>query len=731
MNLRLFPFAVAAAFCLAPAGAVETRTWSQNEQADYDKAILKGISLRSDGRLALAPAVTELFDTATPYLWAIVRDSKGTLYAAGGGTGGSTVKIFRAGPDRKGTAFAELEGLEIHALAIDAQDRLYAATLPDGKVWRIGADAKPAVFYDPKARYIWALAFNPQGDLYVATGDQGEIHRVRPDGQGSVFFKLEEAHARAMAFDAQGNLFVGTEPGGVILRVAPNGTGFVLYQTAKREVTALAAAPDGRLIVAAVGNKGAIPAPMMLAVPQPAPAPPAGQAAAQAPRPAAPAPLPAGPPAAQVQGGSEVIELDREGAPRKLWSHAQEVVYAVALDPQGKVVLGTGNKGSIYRLDSPVLSTLLATTPATQVTGFAGGGSQGLFAATGNAGKVFSIGPGLEKQGTIESDVFDAGTFSYWGRLNDDTTLSGGAIRFETRSGNLDRPQKNWSAWAPLKEGRVASPAARFLQWKATFTPASAAGAAAPELGGVDIAWMAKNTAPRVEEVQATPVNYRFPQNSITLNLTPSITLPPLGKSRRSSGPSLSLDSGSSSSMSYAKGTGGARWLAADDNGDALQFKVEIKGVTESTWKLVKERLREKQVNFDLTAYPDGEYLIRVTASDQPDNPPAQALEASAQSPSFLIDNTPPVIEDLSAQPAGGRVQLRFKAKDALNWISKAEYSINGVEWLTLEPATKLSDSRELSYDLLLDRPQPGELTIAVRVTDEFDNQATAKIVVR
>ncbi|MCX6596229.1 MAG: hypothetical protein NTV70_07660 [Acidobacteria bacterium] len=287
MNQRLFPFAVAAALSLASALAVETRTWSQNEHADYEKAVLKGISLRSDGRLALAPAVTELFDAATPYLWAIVRDSKGMLYAAGGGTGGSTVKIFRSGADRKMASWAELEGLEIHALAVDKQDRLYAATLPDGKVWRIGADAKPAVFFDPKARYIWALAFNAQGDLFVATGDQGEIHRVRPDGQGSVFFKLDEAHARAMAFDTKGNLIVGTEPGGVILRVAPNGSGFVLYQTAKREVTAITALADGRVVVAAVGNKGALSAPMVLALPA-APAPPAGQAAGQAPPPATP-----------------------------------------------------------------------------------------------------------------------------------------------------------------------------------------------------------------------------------------------------------------------------------------------------------------------------------------------------------------------------------------------------------------------------------------------------------
>ena len=729
MNQRIFSLAVAAALSLASAPAVETRTWSQNEQADYEKAILKGVSLRSDGRLALAPAVTELFDASTPYLWAIVRDSKGTIYAAGGGTGGSSVKIFRLGADGKGTAFAELEGLEIHALAVDKQDRLYAATLPDGKVWRIGADGKPAVFYDPKARYIWALTFNAQGELFVATGDQGEIHRVRPDGTGTIFFKLDEAHARAMAVDTKGNLVVGTEPGGVILRVAPNGTGFVLYQTSKREVTAITALADGRVVIAAVGNKGALSAPLILA-PPPAPAPPAGQAAGQAPRPAAPA-APQLLPTAMVQGGSEVIELDADGAPRKWWSHPQDVVYALAVDGQGKVILGAGGKGSLYRLESPVLSTLLVNTPATQVTGLAGGGSAGLFAATGNAGKVFAIGPGLEKRGTIESDVFDAGAFSYWGRLNDNATLAGGAIRFETRSGNLDRPQKNWSAWAPLKDGRLTSPPARFLQWKATFTPAAAAGSAAPELGGVDIAWMAKNVAPRVEEVQATPANYRFPQNSITLNLTPSITLPPLGKSRRNTAPSLSLDSGSSSSMSYAKGTGGARWLAADDNGDELTYKVEIKGAAENTWKLIKERVKEKQINFDLTTYPDGEYLLRVTASDQPGNPPAQALETAAQSSSFLIDNTPPVIEDLSAQPAGGRVQLRFKAKDALNWISKAEYSINGVEWLTLEPSTKLSDSRELTYDLLFDRPQPGELTIAVRVSDEFDNQATAKIVVR
>jgi hypothetical protein len=47
-----------------------------------------------------------------------------------------------------------------------------------------------------------------------------------------------------------------------------------------------------------------------------------------------------------------------------------------------------------------------------------------------------------------------------------------------------------------------------------------------------------------------------------------------------------------------------------------------------------------------------------------------------------------------------------------------------------IEPTTPLSGSREHHYGLLLEQA-PGERAIAVRVTDEYDNQAVAKVVVR
>jgi hypothetical protein len=72
---------------------------------------------------------------------------------------------------------------------------------------------------------------------------------------------------------------------------------------------------------------------------------------------------------------------------------------------------------------------------------------------------------------------------------------------------------------------------------------------------------------------------------------------------------------------------------------------------------------------------------------------------------------------------------VKRHAADALNNI-KAEYSLDGSEWKVAAPVTRLSDPKELDYELSLDAA-PGEHTIAVRVEDEYGNQAVDKTVVR
>jgi hypothetical protein len=721
--------------------AVETKFWEQDEFGEFEKGNLSKLSVRSDGRLFLGPVVTEELDSSIPYLWAVAADSKGNLYTGGGGPTGSVAKLFEINRAGKSKVLAELPGLEIHAIAIDSHDRIYAATAPDGKVYRI-VNGKPEVFYDPKAKYIWAMAFSRTGDLYIATGDHGDVHKVTPDGKGSVFFKTEETHARSLAIDGSGNLIVGTEPGGLILRITPAGEGFVLYQAPKREITSVAVSGDGSIYATGIGNKSATAPLLAPAVPAPTPVPSPGPGSASAPpggtahqtRPVTVAASALAGGAPSVAGGSELYRIGPDGAPRRIWSHSQDIAYAVLIDAQGRPLVGTGNKGNIYRIDSNISYTLLVNLAPTQVTGFAAGSKGQVIAVTGNIGKVYRIGPEIEKTGTYESEPFDASAFTYWGRLAYTGSVANGSLAFEARSGNVNQPQKNWSPWSPVPlagdGGRIAAPPARFLQYRATLT--AAADGKSPEITGVEIAYMSKNVAPVLQEIEITPANYRFSaQPTLTLSSSSpqSITLPPLGQHRRSSLPQLELSSGAT--MQYAKGYAGVRWAAHDDNGDTLEYRVEIRGENESEWKLLKDKVREKQLSWDSTAFPDGKYLVRVIASDAPSNPPGSALTGDITSDPFLIDNTPPQILGLTATPSGNKLQIDFRAKDALSIIDHAEYSVNGGEWTVAQPVTRLSDSPELEYRLVIDRPAKGECTIAVRVVDEYDNESVAKTVVK
>ena len=716
--------------------AVETKLWTQSEAAEFDKGTLAGLALSSTGRLTLAPVFRELHDPALPQLWAAAADSKGTLYA-----GGAEGQILVAPPGGPARLLATLEGGAVHALAVNAKDELFAAVMPGAKIYRVRADGTAALFAQPKARYLWAMVFDKAAAPYAGARDPRHVLRITPDGQVSVLFDTEESHVRSLALLPGGNLVAGTEPGGLILRVTPAGEGFVLQQTGKREVTALAVAPDGTVYAAAAGNRGAAAVPLP-AAPAPAPqaAPPAPASGAPQPQPvpvsAAPATLAAPPTvsraAAGVPGGSEIWRIAPDGEPRQMWSHPRALVYCLALGADGKAVAGTGNEGQIFRIDGETSDTRLVSADPMQVTGLDRSPRGGLFAVTANPGKLYQLGPELAKGGVIESELLDAGSFPYWGRLRWEGDARGGEIKLEARSGNLDRAQKNWSPWTgvdPAKGGRIQAPPARFLGWRATLRQGP--GGASPELTLVEVAYQAKNVAPAIERIEITPPNYRFPAASSPASSSNTLSLGPLGQPRRASPPKPNVEAGGPVTLTYEKGAMGARWRASDANGDTLRYKAEIRGAGETEWKLLRDDLRENRFTFDGARFPDGRYRLRVTASDHVDNYPEAALSATAESDEFLIDNTPPRISGLTARLEGGFIVLSFTAADALSPLNAAEYSVNGGEWQYAEPATRITDSQEHEYRARFARPAPREIVIAVKVSDEHDNTAVEKTVLR
>ena len=145
-----------------PLAAQTTRTWEQSRFSEFEKGTARGVALRSDGKLGLAPRFQEIYDAPTSYLWALARDSKGNVYT-GGGPG---ARVFKIAPDGGKSTVFENEALEIHALAVDRQDNIYAATAPDSKVYKIDPAGRSTLFLDTKAKYVWAMAFNARGELF-------------------------------------------------------------------------------------------------------------------------------------------------------------------------------------------------------------------------------------------------------------------------------------------------------------------------------------------------------------------------------------------------------------------------------------------------------------------------------------------------------------------------------------------------------------------------------------
>jgi len=745
--------------------AEHTRRWRQSTYEEFLKGTARGVAVRSDGRLELAPKFNLLSDADASYLWSVRIGPKGVLYAAGGSPG----KVFRFDSNAKPSVAFDSTDLSAQAIAFDSKGTLYVGTSPDGKVYKVSASGEKSVFFDPKTKYIWDLAFGPDGTLYVATGDKGQLFAVTPDGKGELFYSSDEAHIRILAFNANKNLIAGTEPGGRILRIsrsagqgggknskaaASAAEGFVLYETSKREVTSLAVASDGSIYASAIGEKprvGAGAPTTVITTPQgtttiTGAVSGAAQAQGQIQPPLLPFPS---------LVSSSIYRIHPDGAPEELWTSREDSVYALGLGSDGRLLAGTGNNGALLAIDGRGVFAQLAKAGSLQITGIVGNGSGKVFLCTSNPGKVFSLGPEYEAEGTYESRSFDAQLFSQWGRIewwspppSSSTTSASGSsaapgndprVEFFVRSGNTDDPGKEWSKWfGPYTKSGTATeaPSARFAQWKAVIHD----GRPGDGIDWVSLAYLPRNVAPVIDGIAIQEPGLRAQSQTVVSSNQPATVPLKMPASPNPTGVTIAQSSSSSRFEQppqgvVQRGYQTVLWTAHDDNEDELQYAVYFRGETEKQWKLLKDKLDQKFYSFDTTALADGAYYLKIVATDGPSNPPAAALTIERESERFEVDNTPPVVEKLSATPrldSTSRVSTRdvvvkFTAHDATSAIERAQYSLDGGEWVLVSPSNGISDAPVENYDFGIPATSPGEHTLAVRIYDRFDNVGTAK----
>jgi hypothetical protein len=732
--------AVPAIFAAPPVRAQSTHLWTQSTLDQLEKGTPEGVALTSDGRLRQGPGVTPLATTPSTFVWSVAVDKSGNAFL-GTQAPATVLRVDAKASAAAAKAFTlfEAKDVSVQVVRMGPDGSLYAATIPSGKVYKLNPEAtakqdeaSATVVFDmsklpaaegggagadskSKPHYIWDMTFDSEGRLYIATGGPAAVFRVdvrKPGAQPEEFFKSDEAHIRSLAWDAKGNLIAGSVGTGLVYRIDPQGKGYVIFDAPKGEVTALAVGPDGTIYAAGVGEKGHNPLP---------PLPVQGMATVTI-NIVQPGSMQAANQSTTVPDGTEIYALGDGQAPRTLWSSKSDVVYALAMRPDGLLAV-SGNRGHIYRIQPDGSYADVGHMDAQQGLCLAADAGEVLI-GTGNTGKLFSLGT-TEKH-EYASDVLDAGALARFGRVEIEPGSSG--FQILTRSGNVDQPVRGWTDWTPVKDGAVASPPGRFLQWKAVLE-------ANGNVGSVGVNYLPVRSVPVVDQLVVVTGARLNPQVTGTTQQTVNISFPTPGQTDATTD-----DSSTPLSAVKDRTAVTVRWAAHDEDGDKMIYSLYARGDGETEWWPLKKDIKETAYSFDATQIPDGGYQVKVVASDAPSVPPGQAVTGFKVSDRFTIDTTPPVITGLTATaeasacghaPCPQQAHVVLDASDATSPIARADYSVDTGTWQFVAPVGGLSDSKREHYDFAVPAAAlDGNVTehrITVRVYDRYGNVGLAK----
>lgn len=684
-----------------PARASGPVFWTVASAAEFLRGTSDGVFVSLEGVLSPGPPLTNRLSSAPAQIWSLAESADGTLWA-GTGSDGRLLRLRAGQPEE--TAFDANEP-NIFAVAA-AGNRVYAASSPDGRVYVLEGTGPARPFFDPEEKYIWALSVDAAGRLWVGAGNPAAIYRVDANGTGRAIYRPAAAHVVSFGRDSEGRMLAGTESPGRLYRIGADDRPFALLDSGLTELRSVVVATDGVTYAAAVtrGDDSASQQGEQPTVAATVTAAPAAPTSTSTPAPSR---------------KSILFRIDAAGAWEAVWE-SNDLIYDLTPAAAGAVLIATGPDGRLYRLQRGREILLLSGVDARQITRFAGPGRADRETppfATANPGRVMTAG-GTGTTASFTSAVRDTKSLSTWGLIRWEGSPG---VTLATRSGNTDKPDDSWSAWSMAytrPEGEtIQSPAARFLQWRVSFTRT----AQQQQLTSVTVAYLPRNNRPSVSTLTVHPAGVVFQrpfsgeEGAIAgLDDVVADARRPPGDTPAPPPPGRRM---------YQKGLQTFAWKAEDTDGDRLIYSLQYRREGETTWRDLRSGLSDPLFVWDTTSVADGRYLIRVRASDGPANPADRLLVGERESDPFDIDNTPPQIS-IEVSRQGSAARLIVRVRDAQSPIQKLEYALTGSAWTVAYPVDGLSDSLEERYEIAL--PADADPTrVVLRATDLLQNVAT------
>jgi hypothetical protein len=642
--------------------AVKVKQFKQVEFNNFQKGNFQNVSADSEGRLLLGPRTKNLPGPAEEYYFSAAMGKNGDLYM-GTGHNASIYKISGAG---KIDLVFKGEQPDVYALLVAGNGDLIAGTSPNGKVLRITKDNKVSELFNPEEKFIWDLKEDRQGNIICAVGNTGAVYSILKTGEVENIFTAEDSHISSLYVGPDNSILAGSGDRGILYEIKNRKTK-ALFDSPLEEIKGIAADDEGNIYFCAV--RGSM-------------------------TPKASKDIEIGPMVSKKTNEEEdklkeksiLYCLRPDGSVESIWSSNEEFVYTLYFDPARKsVMVGTGNSGRVYRVNKEGDFSQVYVSDAAQVYKIVAG-ANGCLMITDNMASIVQVENGLNASGTYFSDVLDAGIQSRFGRIIWNADLpKQTSVSLSVRLGNSDNPDKSWTSWsAPFNDpdnSFISLNGYRFLQTKIVLNSANPN--ETPYLKGYRIYYLENNLLPQISQI----------------TIRKAAEKPPAPDSNP---PKKYLH---------------VSWVANDPNQDRLQFNLFLKRIPDGEWVPWREKMQEDWQYLDTELFEDGNYLLKIQASDALDNAPTWVKSASKISSPFVIDSTAPV---LSAFAMNGS-NVSFTVTDESSMLALVSYSLDGKEWLPVIPEDMVIDSKMEKFNLGL-AAKPGAHVLFIKAVDEFAN---------
>ncbi len=230
------------------------------------------------------------------------------------------------------TKYDDFEKGTAHGVAISSDGNLTLAPAFDA-------------LYTTPSTYLWSLASDAQGNAYAAAGSPARVYKLTPDGKASIIFAPQELQVQALVVDPSGTIFAATSPDGKVYKIVHGGPAPGKAPESEHTTAEVAAAQEGA-------------------------------------KPAAPGETP-----------RTSVAIDSSYSSTVFFDPNTKYIWALALDRQGQLYIGTGDRGEIFRVNRDGSGALFFKSDEAQIRVLDFDNAGNLIAGTDGSGLIYRISP--------------------------------------------------------------------------------------------------------------------------------------------------------------------------------------------------------------------------------------------------------------------------------------------------------------------------------------------------